>query len=219
MTMKPRTWVVGLLVGAGVGFAALGCEFVFSFSAINASVGTWGEVGIRVVKTHANCTLPNPYDYQISASGAQILEETPWKDVQPSVIEKWVLLSLAEVGDGYLKISKTCTKEGYEEGVLPIRVTDPTPDGAWSQAWNGTYPLDSPAEHALASVVGDATVNEDVFSVGGISLALPNIPPALAGRTLPVRLYYVTVDGKPFPLLIVGVGLLWRYDPLLKVEG
>jgi len=89
-----------LLVFSGVGFAAFGCDFVFSYSSINAPLGTSGEVGVRVYKTHANCTLPRPYDYQLTVAGAQILGETSWQETQPNVVEKWVLLSLAEVGDG-----------------------------------------------------------------------------------------------------------------------
>ncbi len=73
--------------------------------------------------------------------------------------------------------------------------------------------------YTLTSVVGDASVNGDVLSVGGVSLALPSVPPALAGRTVSVRLFYVTRDGKPLPLLIVGEGIFWRYDALLDAQG
>ncbi|MBC7170491.1 hypothetical protein H5T54_06160 [Candidatus Bipolaricaulota bacterium] len=217
--MNVRTWTIAIALAGAVGLASFGCDFVFSYKSITAPVGTWGEVGIRVYKTHANCTLPSPYAYDITTAGVQILGETPWVEVERNVIEKWVLLSLGEVGDGYLKISKTCAKEGYEEGVLPIQVTAPTTDGVWSQAWNGTYPFEIPPGYTLASVAGDAGVSGDVLSVGGDSFALPSVPPALVGRTLPVRLFYVTRGGEPFPLLIVGEGLFWRYDPLLTAEG
>ncbi|QAA75881.1 MAG: hypothetical protein BIP78_0113 [Candidatus Bipolaricaulis sibiricus] len=216
--MNVRTWTIAMALAGAVGLVSLGCDFVFSYKSITAPVGTWGEVGIRVYKTHANCTLPSPYAYDITTAGVQILDETPWNEVQPNVIEKWVILSLAEVGDGLLKISKTCTKEGYEEGILPIRVTAPTADGAWFQAWSGTYPFESPVGYTLASVVGDASLNGDVLSVGGVSLALPTVPQMLAGRTVSVRLFYVMRDGKPFPLLIVGEGLFWRYDALLSAD-
>ncbi len=136
VTMSLRTWTIAMALAGAVGLVSFGCDFVFSYKSITAPVGTWGEVGIRVYKTHANCTLPSPYAYDIATAGVQILEETPWREVQPNVIEKWVILSLAEVGDGFLKISKTCTKEGYEEGILPIRVTAPTSDGAWFRAWS-----------------------------------------------------------------------------------
>lgn len=217
--MKLRPLAIATVMAGVVGLVSFGCDFVFSYKSVTAPVGTWGEVGIRVYKTHANCTLPNPYDYQLSAKGVQILDQAPWREVQPNVIEKWVLLSLAEVGDGDLKVSKACTKEGYEEGVLPISITAPTADGAWTQAWNGTWPFDPPGEYTVSSVVGDAVVSGDVLSVGGISLTLPNVPPALVGSTLPVRLFYVTLDGQPFPLLIVSEGLFWRYDHLLPAEG
>ncbi len=217
--MNWKAMLIVVSVAGLAGVAALGCDFVFSYSSLSAPLGTWGEVGVRVAKTHANCTLPNPYAYDISVSGVQILGETPWTDVQPNVIEKWVLLSLAEIGNGYLKVSKTCSKAGYEEGVLPVRIGAPAADGVWAKAWNGTYPFDPPAGYTVSSITGEATVKGTTLIVGRINLALPATPPALLGRTLPVRLYYVTKDGKPFPLLIVGEGLFWRYDPVLKVAG
>lgn len=217
--MKLR-WLLALgLIGGAVGFTALGCDFLFSYKSITAPLGTSGEVGIRVYKTHANCTLPAPYDYGLSTAGVQILGETPWKEIQPGVIEKWVLLSLAEVGDGHLKVFKTCTKEGYEEGVLPIQVTAPTSDGAWAQAKAGTYPFSPPEGYTVAALSGTGTVKDGVLSVEGMSLPLPTVPPTLAGRSLPLQVYYVTRDGTPFPLLLVGDGLFWRYDPLLKPQG
>ncbi|HEU68166.1 MAG TPA: hypothetical protein ENN53_02935, partial [Candidatus Acetothermia bacterium] len=178
--MKRRFLLVVVLVGGAVGFTALGCEFMFSYRSLTAPLGASGEVGIRVVKTHANCTLPNPYDYQLSARGVQVLGETSWTEVQPNVIEKWVLISLAEVGDGYLKVSKTCTKEGYEEGLLPITVTAPAPDGVWAQAWNGTYPFTLPEGYAVASVVGTAVVKDGVVVLEGRTFALPSVPAGMA---------------------------------------
>ncbi len=217
--MKLRTPFALGWIGVAAGFTALGCDFVFSYRSITAPLGTSGEVGIRVQKTHANCTLPNPYDYGLSTAGVQILGETPWKEVGPGVIEKWVLLSLAEVGDGYLKVFKTCTKEGYEEGVLPIKVTAPTSDGAWAQAKAGTYPVSPPEGYTVAALSGTGTVKDGVLSVGGKSIPLPTVPPTLAGGSVPLQVYYVIRDGRPFPLLLVGDGLFWRYDPLLAAQG
>jgi len=168
-----------------------------------------------VVKTHANCTLPNPYDYELSAQGVQVLSETAWTEVQPNVIEKWVLISLAEVGDGYLKVLRPARREG----VLPITVTAPAPDGVWAQAWNGTFPFTLPEGYAVASVAGTATVKDGVLNLDGRTFALPSVPPGIAGPTAAVRLFYTTKDGKPFPLLLVGEGLFWRYDPLLRPQG
>ncbi len=217
--MNAKRLAIVLVLGGAVGFTALGCDFVFSYRSIAAPLGTSGEVGIRVYKTHANCTLPNPYDYGLSTAGVQILGETPWKEIGPNVIEKWVLLSLAEVGNGYLKISKTCTKEGYEEGILPIKVTEPNSDGAWAQANAGTYPFSPPEGYTVDALSGTGTVKDGVLSVAGVSLLLPTVPPTLAGGSLLLQVYYVIRDGKPFPLLLVGDGLFWRYDPLLAAQG
>jgi len=41
---------------------------------------------------------------------------------------------LSALGAGFLKISKTCSKEGYEEAGLPVTVTAGEEDGVWSEA-------------------------------------------------------------------------------------
>lgn len=216
--MNLKTWTMAFLLAGGMGLASLGCDFVFSYKSITAPLGTWGEVGIRVYKTHRICTLPDPYAYDLPASGVQILKETPWQEIQPGVLEKWVVISLAEVGDGYLKISKTCTKEGYEEGVLPIRVVAPTPEGAWSQAWEGTYPFELPPGYTWSAVFGEASVHDGVLSLEGMDFTLPSLPSSLREQSILLRVFYVVQEGKPFPILIVGEGIFWRYDHLLQAS-
>ena len=50
---------VGLLLVSVVGAA---CDFSFNYEQITAPVGTVGEIGVRVQKTHNNCTMADPLD-------------------------------------------------------------------------------------------------------------------------------------------------------------
>ncbi|MEN3009785.1 MAG: hypothetical protein ABDI20_02175 [Candidatus Bipolaricaulaceae bacterium] len=207
-----KTWFLLVLVGT-LSSGVLGCNFVFSYDRIVAPLGTWGEVGIRVYKTHTKCTLPSPDAYKITVERAQILSQTPWREIQPSVLEKWLVLSLAQEGEGYLKIAKTCTREGYEEAVLPLRVTAPAAGGPWETAWTGTYPFAPPAEGEVLFVQGPAVLEEEKLTVAGNLFFLPEALPSLAFSE--ARLFYLVLpSGEARPLLLVAAGVFWRFDHL-----
>ena len=74
--------------------------------------------------------MDDPLDYQFDWERIQILGETDWKEISPQLYEKWFQVSLSSIGDGFLKISKDCSREGYEEATLPIRVTKVDKEGA-----------------------------------------------------------------------------------------
>ncbi len=210
--------VLSILVVLGValvGGTALGCEFLFSYRSIEAPIGTWGEVGIRVYKDHSNCTLPHPFDYDISVEGLQILSEGPWQEIQRNVIEKWLVVSLARVGAGYLMISKDCSKEGHQEARMPVTVGEPNHGGLWAQGWNGSYPFELPEGSIAQSVFGIPTLSGADLTVGDQRLRLPSVPTELGTVVSSVRVFTTTRGGEVIPLLIVGDGLFWRYDHLL----
>lgn len=193
--------------------SASACTFTFSYASISAPIGTVGEIGIRVQKTHARCTLSSMDEYVIDGDGIQILGETPWEDLGGDLYEKWVKISLAEEGDGFLRISKTCTKEGYEEAILPITVLSPGEGAAWEAAWNGEYPFEG--ADGVSSVIDRVAVDGNALSVGGLTLALPD------GATLPsalpetIRVFYANAEDQPVALLLVGEGLFVRFDHLI----
>lgn len=116
--------ILGLTGMAIVSFPALACEFTFNYDRIEAPVGSVGEIGVRVEKTHRKCTMDDPLDYQFDWKSIQIIGETDWEKIGPQLYEKWFQVSLSSIGEGFLKISKDCSKEGYEEAVLPITVTE-----------------------------------------------------------------------------------------------
>lgn len=155
--MKKRTIKSMFLVAVGLllaSIAAVACDFSFNYDQITAPVGTVGEIGVRVQKTHKNCTMEDPLDYQFAWENIQIIGETQWKEIGPLLYEKWFNVSLSVPSEGFLKISKTCSKEGYEEAVLPITVTRGTEDGVFMQALNGAYPFAPPVELTVESAIG-----------------------------------------------------------------
>jgi len=211
--MMRRSVACAALAVALAGVAAVGCEFLFSYRSISAPLGTWGEIGIQVRKEHNNCTLPNPYAYDMFGAGIQILSETGWEEVGRNVLENWFVISLAQPGEGYLMISKTCTKEGYEEARMPVHTAAPEAEGAWAEAWEGTYPFELPDGATAQSVVGIPAIEETRLLIEDRSFELPNMPP-LARETSTIRIFFVDQDAEMLPLLIVGEGLFWRYDHL-----
>ena len=86
---------------AAYAISASACTFYFNYESIAAPIGTVGEVGLRVQKTHAKCTLSSMDDYAIDGEGIQILGETAWEDLGGNLFEKWVQVSLSEEGEGF----------------------------------------------------------------------------------------------------------------------
>jgi len=203
---------VGVLVA---GLSAAACVFTFSFDRIEAPLGTFGEIGVRVEKDHNNCTLPSMDDYQFAWEGIQILGETEWEEVGSNLYEKWFQVSLSALGEGYLRISKDCTKEGYEEATLPITVLAPGEEGVWRQANDGTYPFDDPQLGAIESEAGPGSVEDGTLAVGGLSIELP-AGAAPDGDLGVARIFYAArPEGKMTPLLLVTETQFLRFDHLV----
>lgn len=189
------------------------CTFYFNYESVSASIGTVGEIGVRVQKTHLRCTLSSMDDYVIDGEGIQILVDTAWEDLGGGLYEKWVQVSLSQEGDGFLRISKDCTKEGYKEKVLPITSHAPDGEAVWASAWDGEYPFESPED--VVSVLDVVTVGDGSLEVAGQTLALPEgvvLPDQLPGT---VRVFYAEIAGRPVALLLVGDGMFVRFDYLI----
>ena len=212
--MKRIYIAVGALVALALFALSVGaCTFYFNYESISAPIGTVGEIGIRVQKTHAQCTLSSMDDYVIDGEGIQILGETAWEDLGGGLYEKWVRVSLAQEGDGFLRISKNCTKEGYQEKLLPITSLGADEDAVWTSAWQGEYPFESPED--VVSVLDVVTVRDASLEVAGQTLALPEgaaVPDDLPGT---VRVFYAEIAGRPVALLLVGDGMFVRFDHLI----
>jgi hypothetical protein len=196
--------------------SAAACQFSFNYSGITAPLGTVGEIGVRVQKDHANCTLPSMDDYQFAWENIQVLGETAWEEIGPDLYEKWFQVSLSETGDGYLMISKDCTKEGYEEAILPITVLDPAEDGIWQQANEGIYPLDAPESGTVESVVGEGVIIEGTLTIDQLAIELPIVPATFDGEVGRVQLFFTRASNDEIlPLLIASEGFFLRFDHLV----
>jgi len=209
--LRVSVTLVAVLTLAVVGWA---CDFAFNYDEITAPVGTVGEIGVRVQKTHNNCTMADPFDYQFAWENLQILGETPWEEVGPQLYEKWFKVSLSVPGEGFLKISKTCSKEGYEEAVLPITVTEGAADGPFLQALSGTYPFELTADLSVNTVVGAVHLEGELLTIGYLQVLLPTIPIGLEDYLGEARLYYTSGGEQAELLLLVSEDFLYRFDHL-----
>ena len=208
--------LVAVLTLSVVGWA---CDFTFNYDEIIAPVGTVGEIGVRVQKTHNNCTMTDPLDYQFAWENLQILGETPWEEISPQLDEKWFKVSLSAPGEGFLKISKTCSKEGYEEAILPVTVTEGIVDGVFLQALSGTYPFEPEADPFAETVDGVIHLDWDVLTVGDVEVLLPTIPIGLEDYLGKARLYYTPGGEGVNPLLLVSEDFFYRFDHLVVEDS
>jgi len=207
---------VGLLAMATT---VIACEFQFNYSEISAPLGTVGEIAVRVQKDHNNCTLPSMDDYQFTWENIQPLGETAWEEVGFNLYEKWFQVSLSQTGDGYLRISKDCTKEGYEEAILPITVLEPAEEGIWYQAYEGAYPLEISEIGPLESVTGEAVVMEGTLTVDQLTIEPPVVPTGFDGELGSIRLFFTKTSNEEIvPLLIVSDRFFLRFDHLISDE-
>lgn len=196
------------------------CEFSFNYSEIAAPLSTVGEIGVRVQKDHNNCTLPSMDDYQFMWENIQVLGETAWEEIGSNLYEKWFEVSLSEIGDGYLKISKDCTKEGYEEAGLPITILAPGTEGLWQDARAGGYPLDTPEASAVETVFGSAVYADGILALDGVTIELTLAPGILDDSIGEAQAFFIRSDGgEAIPLLLVSEHFFLRFDHLVSSEG
>ena len=206
--------VLGLLAMIMISLPSLACEFTFNYERIEAPIGTVGEIGVRVEKTHRNCTMGDPFDYQFDWKGIQILGETDWEEIDPQLYEKWFQVSLSSIGEGFLKISRDCSKEGYGEAVLPITITKG--EGDWQLALKGEYPYELQSKIEVEKTFAQPFLNNDVLKVGKVEVKLPFLPQELVEYKKRIELYYYTFEKKALPLLVVSSDFFYRFDQYEK---
>ena len=202
--------VLGLLAMVMISLPSLACEFTFNYERIEAPIGTVGEIGVRVEKTHRNCTMGDSLDYQFDWKGIQIMGETDWEEIGPQLYEKWFQVSLSSIGEGFFKISRDCSKEGYEEAVLPITITKG--EGDWQLALKGEYPYELQSKIEVEKTCAQPFLNNDVLKVGKVEVKLPFLPQELVEYKERIELYYYTFKEKALPLLVVSSDFFYRFD-------
>ena len=118
-------------------------------------------------------------------------------------------------GDGFLKISKTCSKEGDEEAVLPITVTQGENGDVFMEALAGTYPFEVPMGLSLESTIGSVQFDGELLTVNDVSMSLPLNLLAAEGYEGEARMYYAVDEAGIEPLLLVSDAFFYRFDYLL----
>ncbi|AKI96662.1 hypothetical protein [Kosmotoga pacifica] len=133
---------VFLLLALLVSTFALSCVFNFEPEVLSGNVGDIVIVRVDVEKTHRRCTLDSMDDYHFEFENVQVLGETPWNQVDEYNYQKWFKLCLSEAGEGFVKIWKNCTKEGYDEAILPITISENVE--VLEKIREGIVPFDTP---------------------------------------------------------------------------
>ncbi len=190
---------------------SLACEFTFNYESVEAPLATIGDIGIRVYKTHNNCTLPSMDDYHFESDSIQILEESEWQEIERNVYEKWFKVMLSEKGDGYLLIWKECSKEGYEKKNLPIKITGNSEEV--KQANSGIYPYEGDVNISMEK--GNIEYIDNNFVINNVELVLPedDIPEKVLATIVnyqkPVYVFY---DSNYELMLIAGEDIYFKFN-------
>ncbi len=158
--------------------------------------------------------MDDSFDYQFDWKGIQIMGETDWEEIGPQLYEKWFQVSLSSVGEGFFKISKDCSKEGYEEAVLPITVKKE--GGVWQLALKGEYPYELQPKIEIEKTFAQPFLNNDVLKVGKVEVKLPFLPQELVEYEEEIELYYYTFQEKALPLLVISSDFFYRFDQYEK---
>jgi len=192
---------------------SLACEFTFNYESIEAPLATVGDIGIRVYKTHNNCTLQSMNDYHFESDKLQILEESEWQEIERNVYEKWFKVMLSEKGEGYILIWKECSKEGYEEKSLPIKITGNSEEV--KQALAGVYPYEDDINISMES--GNIKYIDNNFVINNVKLVLSeynlpeNILATIVNYQKPVYVFYDSNQGNEL-ILIVGEDIYYKFN-------
>ncbi len=185
------------------------CEFSFNYRSIEAPLGVTGSIGIRVMKDHHDCSMDG-MEYDFGWENVQVLNTSPWEEIEYNLFEKWFEIVLSEKGEGYFLISKDCTQEGYDEKRLPINVIE------GGDEWNAARQFEYPYETSLAleAVSGSYEIVGNTVFVEDEKVLLPEsftIPPSLLENKEPIVVFF-TRDANSHAVLIAGENVFLRFD-------
>lgn len=120
--MKKVVSLVFLMIIAVVG---LGCDFEFEVESTSVSIGSEFYVRVVLHQTHNRCVLPSFDDHvHADAEGFELLGQTVWRQIDRYTHEWWLKVKATEVGEGWIKVFKYCSKNGYEEEVFKMTVVE-----------------------------------------------------------------------------------------------
>ncbi|MEA1883947.1 MAG: hypothetical protein U9N62_05430 [Thermotogota bacterium] len=118
--MKKGFIVLLMIALAGI---ALGCDFKLEAESTQVNTGDTFYVRVTVIKDHNKCTLTSMDDYKFDAEKLELLGITEWQEISSNTFQTWIKVQAIDAGEGLLKIWKNCSKEGYDEEVLPFEIS------------------------------------------------------------------------------------------------
>ncbi len=117
-----KKWFIVLLMIALTG-VALSCDFILEAESTQVSKGDEFYVRVTVIKDHNTCVLTSMDDYKFDADNLDLLGMTQWQEISRNTFQVWVKVQALDAGNGFLKIWKNCSKEGYGEEVLSFEIS------------------------------------------------------------------------------------------------
>ena len=101
----------------------LSCDFKLEAETTQVNKGDEFYIRVTVIKDHNKCVLTSMDDYKFDAEGLELLGMTEWKGISRNTFQTWVKAKATESGEGFFKIWKNCSKEGYDEEVLSFIIS------------------------------------------------------------------------------------------------
>ncbi len=195
-------------------FWGFACDFHFEPSVYTGKLGDTFVLTVTVVKTHRNCVITME-DYDFEFDKVQVIGITPWNEVSSGRYERKFLLSLSAIGEGFVKISKNCSKAGYEEEIMKVKILE-NPD-LIKKVLNKEIPF----ETKLTVKKEDLLLKElfyeskDKKEITLDKLQIDNIIFKLPFKiTLPTneKIYVLFTKDYKYPILIASKEVFYRYD-------
>ena len=212
------TIVAMMMLGSLTLCGAPDCIISCTHEQIVAPLGTAGEIGVRIQQRDGDVQTSSMDCYEIVGAGVQILDQTGWEPIGEGAYEKWIVVSLSEVGEGALIFRNTLAQEGgggEDIRILPIRVLTPVISGRWAHAMAGLYPLDWEPNEEIHSVLGIPAYEDGILRIGEVTCTWPLDPSRVAESETDTRLFYIEREGNAVPLLVAGDAFFYRCDQLM----
>jgi hypothetical protein len=117
-----KTGVIFILLMA-IAAIGLSCNFTIEAESQTVSKGDEFYIKVTVLQDHGSkCTLPSEDEYNFDAENIELLGMTQWEEVAKYTLQTWVKVRALDEGDGWVRISKTCKKEGYDEELIQFNI-------------------------------------------------------------------------------------------------
>lgn len=112
--------IILLLMTALIGMS---CDFKIEAATQTINKGDEFYIKITVFQDHTfKCVLPSEAEYKFNSENIKLLGMTEWEEISKNTLQTWLKVKALDYGDGWVKISKNCKKEGYEEKLINFEI-------------------------------------------------------------------------------------------------